>query len=151
MEHQRAGNLENLRHHFGLHQTIFIKDPLVLLVSVLGEGKSTFITGFEIVYRHKPNKVFGYRIPGKQTVIDLQERQLCALDVSFGAGGIQAVPPRFEAQTREPEYNWIGVAGSTCAIKRLELNGTLKAMRGEFDVSSPTVSTGFARDNAHNV
>ena len=61
IEHQRASNLENFRYHFGLHQTISMKDPLMLLVSVLDEEKNASITGFEVVYRHRPNEIFGYR------------------------------------------------------------------------------------------
>lgn len=141
-EHQRASNLDNLSHHFGLHQTISMKNPLMLLVSVLNEEENTFITGFEVVYKHKPNEIFGYRIPGKQTMIDLQERQLCALDIYFGSDGIQAVLPLFETQTCEPECKWIGVAGSTCRKKRLELNGAIRVMRGEFDVSIPIIPNG---------
>lgn len=83
-----------------------------------------------MMYRDKPNEIFGYCIPEKQTVVDLQERQLCALEFSFGCGRIQAVLPHFEAQACEPEYNWIGVAESTCTQRRLQLKGDIKVMRG---------------------
>jgi len=104
-----------------------------------------------MVYRYKPNELFGYCIRAKQTAIDSQERQLYALDVSFDEGGIQALLPCFEGQIRETETNWIRVTGTACPQKRLDLNGAIRAMRGEFDVSIPTAQTVLFSDKAYPI
>jgi hypothetical protein len=122
-------------------QDISIHSPLKILVSVLDEGKDTFIAGFEMVYSHEPNEVFGYRLPRKQIEIDLQQRRLRALDVCAGKGCIQALRPCFSTQT-DPNINWIGVSdGAECTKTRLELNGRIRMMQGKFDVSFPYINS----------
>ena len=134
--------------HFERTQNISIHSPLKILVSVLDEGKDTFIAGFEMVYSHEPNEVFGYSLPRKQIEIDLQQRRLRALDVCAGKGCIQALRPCFSTQT-DPNINWIGVSdGAECTKTRLELNGRIRMMQGKFDVSFPyTNSSVFQADH----
>jgi hypothetical protein len=55
---------------------------------------TTFITGFELISkeRDQPNKIFGYRIPGKQVYIDLESwEDLRGFEYSMSREGIHAI------------------------------------------------------------
>jgi hypothetical protein len=132
-------HLAILRQHAGPSQNILIKESLLkILVSVLNEAGNTFITGFELVYKCRPNEIFGYRLPGKQTAIDLRGRQLSALDFSVGYGGIHALRPCFKDGTSEIAARWIGLPTKDDSSPRIrfEIGPNLRAMRGEFDVGT---------------
>ncbi|KAJ6031768.1 hypothetical protein N7540_002500 [Penicillium herquei] len=88
----------------GESQTVDLsEDILGLAVFVHSEGRSTIITGFELIYGSgKPNVIFGYRLPERQVTIDLNA------------------------------YQWIGDPIQKCWSFRLAGSGSLTALTREF-------------------
>ena len=79
-----------------------------LAVSVLRERAAIVITGFELLSSDGriPNLTFGYRIPGRQVIIDLRDKTLTGFAIFWTENHIHAMLPIF----REAEFksSWIG-------------------------------------------
>lgn len=94
--------------HVPLVQTAPLEDSTIgLAVSILRERMTTVITGFELLGDSKtPNLTFGYRIPGRQVIVDLRGKSLTGFTIFSSKGNIHALYPVFSE--RHVRSSWIG-------------------------------------------
>ncbi|CAG7965696.1 unnamed protein product [Penicillium nalgiovense] len=128
-------------YHYAVVQTVSLQNIIGLAVSILPEGTTTYITGFDLISADAgtPNIIFGYRLPGKQVTINLCGQKLRGFDVSLGEGGIQAIRPIFNTNINT---NWIGETEgrrdyslTQIISTQLILEDEIKVISGKFDVS----------------
>lgn len=96
-------------------------------------GYDTFIAGFELISkkRDQPNKIFGYRIPGKQVYIDLESwEDLRGFEYSMSRYGIHAI-----RLCHRRTSHWAGSPKSRKKTwKRLVSDREIAGIWGAFDV-----------------
>ena len=110
-----------------------------IAVSVLLEDESTYISGFDLIYGSDiPKTQFGYSIPGKQVMLDLQGQILKGFEVQIQRLAIRALRPVTEGdQALAP--TWAGNLDTRYSpiLKsvRLASNDSIAAISGDFQVS----------------
>lgn len=123
--------------HIPLEQAAPLGDTVVgIEVYILHELDRAFVTGFGLIEGGTVNQrlIFGYRVPGRYMVIDLDGRRLMGLHVAAARFGIRAVQPIFE----DGLGRWAGdlnLHGTTCV--EITSDTGVKGFLGQFDVSLP--------------
>lgn len=95
--------------HIPLVQAVPLQDSTIgLAVSILRERMTTVITGFELLSGDEkiPNLTFGYRIPGRQVIVDLRGKTLTGFTIFSSEGHIHALYPIFIEE--QVHFSWIG-------------------------------------------
>ena len=127
--------------HSPLTQSVpFSRAVVGLAISLLPDLRSdadlgeTFIAGLELIYpSDTPNTVLGYRLPGNQIMIDLQERPLRGFQLIIEKGGVRAILPLFSAN------DWIGKPfvgfNGSCSLVRISTDNEILALSADFDAS----------------
>jgi hypothetical protein len=117
--------------------TIRVSYPILkIAVSVLVEGRRTYICGFDLIHGSNiTDTQFGYRIPGKQVTLNLHGQILQGFQVARSGLAIIAIRP-LTVTGEDGFYSWIGdprygVKKSVC----LGLNEDIAAILGDFQVS----------------
>lgn len=133
------------RHPLISHTIIIPRRVLKIAVSVFNKPYVTDITGLDFIHGSDKPEVtsFGYRIPGKQTTVDLCGGSLVGFDVAFTCGGIQAI--RAVATNSDGTlYNWVGSKGrgwQTPSVERLDAESDIMILSGLFRVSNVSKSS----------
>ena len=119
------------RHHLYTQNVPFSGAVVAILVSVLSEEESTFITGLELVYDDPTlNILLGYRVSGMQFHLSLREESLTGFETMVGEGGIHAIRPYSNTN-----HSWLGkVDGETQKFVRISTEKEILAFSGHFDV-----------------
>lgn len=118
------------------HTIIVPRRALKIAVSVFD---SEFITGLDLIHgSDKQVTSFGYRIPGKQTIVDLCGGSLTGFDIVSTDLGIHAIRA-VTTKSGDILYNWAG--NEQCGwpsplVERLDAKFDLVTLSGEFRVSS---------------
>lgn len=124
-------------------QTVIVSCPVLkIAVYVLVEDENTFISGFDLIHGpESPDTRFGYRVPGKQIVIDLcgQELKGFEMKIQRTIGGVAALRP-ITHDVGAIYHHWIGnfenprnfVQSQTI---KLAPNRSIVAIAGNFQVS----------------
>lgn len=113
-----------------------------IAVYVLVEDEDTFISGFDLIHRSGiPDTQFGYKIPGKQIILDLHGHALNGFQLGTSFLAIHAIRPITEEE-RVPtmkvgDQYWAGnqrhrILKSTQAAS----NSRIMAISGDFQVGS---------------
>lgn len=127
--------------HIRLSHTISLPHRVQkIAVSVLAEHESTWITGLDFIHGSDEQEMpFGYRIPGKRTIVDLRGGALTGLDVCVGTYGILAIQA-ITTKSDNISYNWVGEQYTHSMIEygvvQLDTKSYVTAFSGDFEVSN---------------
>lgn len=121
------------------NQCAFIPDTLSQIgVSVIQDGDKEYVAGLRLISKRAPDIYFGYRVEGKERVVDVpvfrgfilavNEIAIHALQVAFG---------------QEYSSEWVGCPDGWLRTRRLVTSEPITALEAEFDVRLLTALFGF--------